>query len=87
MSKLTLLKGVILNKIPFLPLFHSEFGLGVCEAGTLVHVWEVTRSAGRKAGVWGDADGDLGGWREAYVREPGLVIAFGHGSRDFEDYS
>lgn len=82
MSKLTLLKGVTLNKIPFLPLFHSEFGLGVCEAATLVHVWEVTRSAGRKA-----ADRDLGGWREAYVCEPGVVIAFGHGSRDFEDDS
>lgn len=86
---MTLLKGVILNKIPFLPLIHSEFGLGVCEAATLVHVWEVTRSAwgrresgmgmGMEMGVWGG--------REAYLREPGLVIAFGHGSRDFEDDS
>lgn len=42
-----------------------------------------------ETGVWGngDEDGDLGGWREAYVREPGLVIAFGHGSRDFEEDS
>lgn len=42
-----------------------------------------------RAGVWGDGDGDLGGgeWGEAYVREPGLVIAFGHGSRNFEEDS
>lgn len=40
-----------------------------------------------KAGVWGDGDGDLGERREAYVREPGLVIAFGHGSRNFEEDS
>lgn len=69
-SKLTLLKGVILNKIPFLPLFYSEFGLGVCEAATLVHVWEVTRSAwgrresggmgmgmGMGMGIWGVGGG------------------------------
>lgn len=39
-----------------------------------------------EAGVWGNWDGELGarGGGEAYVREPCLVIAFGHGSRNFE---
>lgn len=35
---------------------------------------------------WGFVVGGRG-LEEAYVREPGLVIAFGHGSRDFEDDS